>query len=118
MIWGDGTATAAMVAAFAERGHVVKVAENGLRFELYAPGTSRRGLKTATPLAVLYCPLMPDEPFLWLTPELAGGDPRQVPPGDWGKLLPYAADGRTVLFELARDVIETLTPSLTTAGGR
>lgn len=118
MIWGDPSATDAMVRAFEERNHVIVTRENGLRFELYAPGTSRRGLKTATPLAVLYCPLTPAEPFLWLTPELAGCDPRVVPPADWPGLLPYAAEGSTVPFELARDVIETLTPQLTTAGGR
>ena len=108
MIWGDGTATEAMTRAFEERGYPIKATENGLRFEVYPPDHSRR--RPRPPLAVLWCPLTPEQPFTWLTPELAGRDPRTVPVKAWPELYPYACDGRTVPFELAREVVATIEP--------
>lgn len=118
MIWGDGTATEAMLSQFEVRGYSAKPIENGLAFEVYRAGeTSRRKIVTATPLAVLWCPLRPGDVFQWITPELVGRDPREVPLAAWCDLLPYVTE-ESVPFEVARDVVETLTPVLTSTGGR
>jgi hypothetical protein len=115
VIWGDGTATEAMIRAFEERGYPIRATENGLRFEIFPGDHSRRRPKP--PLAVLWCPLTPGEPFQWITDELIGADPRSVLLMAWCDLLPYVCEGSTVPFELAREVVDTIEPRGGEQGG-